>query len=116
MSAGPFDIEVEQGVDYTLTLSSWTDTSGNPVSLVGYTARMQLRDTPGGTIYLTLTQASGITISTGAGTITITMTSAQTALFTPQKESVYDLMMTSGAGIVTRLIAGKVTIIPRVTV
>lgn len=115
MTAGIYNIDMKQGDDFTLVASSWTDSSGNLISLVGYTAQFQARNNPSdSTKLIDLTSSSGITISTGAGTISIALTAAQTALLT-FKEAIYDLQMTSSGGTVTTLLSGKITLIPDVT-
>lgn len=90
-------------------LQFWT-----PQSLVGYTARMQIKDKVGGAVMLSLTtENGGIFIDDTNKTITITITDVQSAALT--KGGVYDLEMVSGAAVVTRVMEGRVTLRPEVT-
>lgn len=81
---------------------SWKDADGNPVSLAGYSAKLQARTATGnGTLVLELTSASaGLEINTSAGTVTINaspskMTSSPSALVQGQGYF-YDLQVTNG--------------------
>ncbi len=81
-----------------------------PVDLTGFSARMSIKDKVGGTDLLTLTPAnSRIVINTGLKTITLTISATDTAALTWTK-GVYELEMVSGAGVVTSLLTGKVTV------
>ena len=54
MAAGSYSFTIEQGATTDFELV-YKDSSGNPVDLTGYNARMQLKDSRGGsTTYLTL--------------------------------------------------------------
>lgn len=112
------DLTVYQGAswDYSLT---W-NLSGTPVNLTGYSARMQIRPTyDSSTVVLGLTSGTGITLGGTAGTIYLEASAATTAGFatenTPQEQYVYDLELVSPAGVVTRLVQGRVFIDPEVT-
>ena len=112
---------------------------GSPFDLTGYSARMSLRTDFGGPQYAYLStgsDADGGTITLGgvAGTITITMTAEQTKRlldnlptfsfpdemhaaygYSHRSEMIYDLEIEDGAGAVTRVLEGKVTIYREVT-
>lgn len=119
MPAAQYDFDLEQGAtfDYTLT---WVDQQNTPVNLTGYTARMQFRpgtpDNP--TVALELTSpvsgGVGITLGGAAGTIRLQATAALTAALTAVPHS-YDLELTDGAGVVTRLIRGIANVTREVT-
>lgn len=81
---------------------------GLPISLSGYTARMQIRLS-----HETATVAATPTIVVGAETITITLTAVETSAITPWMY-VYDLELVNGA-IVERLLEGKFEVTPNVT-
>lgn len=117
MTAGYCQLTIEQGADWNVVLSSWTDSNGALVNLTGYTAQMEICDSPGGdNAYVQLTTSNGkIAIDTVAKTITLQLTAAQTSALTYWKKAVYDLFMTDGSGVVTRLIYGDVIFIPRNT-
>lgn len=107
------------------------------IDLTGYTAAMSIKRAPGQTVvaraYLSSgADADGGTIVLGgtAGTVTMSMTPAQTlkllwdfdlwaviethnergVLVSPQSTLIYDLTITSPAGIATRAIEGRVII------
>jgi len=91
-----------------------------PVSLSGFSARLQIRATADATgdplVELTTTADDGIVLDDAAHTITVTMTAAQTAALT-FASGVYDLELVSGAvePVVTRLLEGNVTVLDEVT-
>lgn len=105
--AGNYDITIEKGADYDKEFEYGVP----PVNLTGYTAKLQIRDRPGGaTLYETLTDggaANGITLGGALGTIRIQRTAAQTGAYTFARAA-YDLLLTSGAGAKTRLLKGSV--------
>ena len=86
-----------------------------PVSLAGYTARMQIRKKLKDTeVVLSLTtENGGIVFDNNLKTITITMTAQQTAALT-FNSAVYDLEFISG-GTVTRFAEGSLTLQQEVT-
>lgn len=85
-----------------------------PVDLAGATARMQIRDKPGGTLLLELsTVGQGLAIS-AAGTITRELSAEQTADIGWTK-AVYDLEVTYPDGTVHRYFEGPVSVSPEVT-
>lgn len=84
-----------------------------PIDLTGYTAAMQFR--PFVLSPTILYDASAdITLGGVSGTISITISSADTATMT-WFNGVYDLILTSAAGVSTRLLEGSVTVTPGVT-
>ena len=62
----------------------------------------------------TATLTAGITLGGTAGTVVINITAAQTTALTAGSY-VYDLELTSGGGVVTRILEGKFVITPEVT-
>jgi hypothetical protein len=115
MSAGIYDIYIEQGATYNQPLV-WKDSSGTAVNVTGYTARMQIRKTVDATtIILTLTTENGrITVGGANGLITLLVSAADTAALTTFC-GVYDLEVISPAGVVTRLLEGQVEVSKEVT-
>lgn len=109
------DIEIMQGADKTFTLNL-TDNNDNAVDLTSYTAKLEIRDRPGGASISSLTSspAAGITITAATGTIVIAWTAAQTALFT-FTTAPYDLFLTSGTGAKTCILRGNIQLIQRVS-
>lgn len=115
MPAGNYDITIEQGATFSLVFT-WRDSAGSLVNVTGYSARMQVRKSPSSpTVLLDLsTTGGGITLGGTNGTITLSASAATTAALSPSP-AVYDLEMVSPGGVVTRLLAGKVNILPEVT-
>lgn len=86
-----------------------------PVDLVGYTARLKVRNRIGGTELLSLTTENvGISIDTALKTIRLSITAAATASLTFTK-GVYDLEMVSPTGIVTAIAYGAASVTKEVT-
>jgi tRNA threonylcarbamoyladenosine modification (KEOPS) complex Pcc1 subunit len=113
MLAGQYDITVEQGSTFNLTLV-YKDQRGYVIDLTGYTARMQLRKTvTHGSADLELTTSNGrIAIDGAAGKITLSIAAADTAGLSGA--GVYDLELVNGL-IVQRILEGSYTISPEVT-
>ena len=116
MPAGRLNLIAERGANFSAVLT-WRDEASVLVPLTGYTAEMDVRSTriDSGTQLLTLTTSnSRIALGGAAGTITLTISAADTAALTAQT-GWYDLIVTSGAGTVTRLFEGVFIIAERVT-
>jgi hypothetical protein len=94
----------------------WKDSTGSPVNLTGYTARMQVRQKYSSTTtLLNFTTENGAIVLGGVlGTIAITGAATVTDDLVG-KTGVYDLELVSSGGIVTRLVQGSVYISPEVT-
>jgi hypothetical protein len=115
MAAGTLDFTIEQGATFNLVLT-W-EVNGTPVNVTGYTARLQARvdiEETETVLSMTTDAGGGITLGGAAGTITLNRTATQTALL-PAGGYVYDLELVSGAGVVTRLVQGDLSISPEVT-
>ena len=114
MSATTYNTTIDQGADWYVTFV-YKDSGGTAINLTGYSAALQLRDTYADTATdLSLTSASGITITGATGTLEVRATAAQTAAILAGTY-VYDLEITSGAGVVTRLVQGRIVVSPQVT-
>ena len=114
--AGQKNWEVDQNTTFRFVLE-YKDSSGAAVNLTGASAKMQVRDTKGGSkLAFTLTSPSGgIVIDAPNGKITVTMTPTQTnKLYYPK--SSYDLMITNAAGVKTKLVEGFLTLSRSVTI
>lgn len=116
--AASLDIEIEQGATFQKNLV-WKDSTGAPINLTGYTARMMVRYkvADAAPILTFTTENGGITLGGALGTINITGLASLTDAIptTKVKTAVYDLELVSSTGVVTRLIEGKAIIIPQVT-
>jgi hypothetical protein len=112
--AGTHDIVCDQGATFSRVFT-WEDSTGVPVNVAGYTARMQVRETvtAASTLLSFTTENGGITLGGTAGTITVTATATQTAAIAAGCY-VYDLELINGAT-VYRLVQGQFTVDGEVT-
>lgn len=131
MAAGLYNFMIEQGATLEKTIQ-YTDSEGNPVDLTGYTARMQFRNAPKGTVlYASLSTSlradgTGITFTpeindvvqpVTSGSIGIVMSAASSSLLSFD-QAYYDLELVTNEGgveIVNRLLQGKVKLSKEVT-
>ena len=115
--AGQKNFEVDQNTTFSFILE-YKDSASVPISLTGATAKMQVRDTKGGSkLAFTLTSPStgGITIDEALGKLTIKMTPTQTnKLFYPK--SSYDIMVIDSNGNRVKLLEGFITLSRSVTI
>lgn len=110
------NFEIDQNTTFTFTVE-YKDSQGNPIDLTGASAKLQVRDTKGGSrLAFTLTSPSGgITIDPALGKLTVRMTPTQTnKLFYPK--SSYDLMVTDIYLVKTKLLEGFITLSRSVTI
>lgn len=108
--------EVDQNTTFSFEVQYTEDDETTPINLTGATAKMQVRDTKGGTkLAFTLTSPSGIAINGSTGTLTVIMTPTQTnKLFYPK--SAYDIMVIDSSGKKTKLLEGFLTLSRSVTI
>ena len=111
MSAGTYNLVIDQGSDFALDLV--IKQSGSALNLTNYSGRAQLR--------------TSVTASSASASFTVTKTnaaggalklelSASTSSSLAAGQYVYDLeIFTSGDAIVKRILQGEVTITPEVT-
>jgi len=114
--AGQKNWEVDQNTTFSFILE-YKDQNDLPISLVGASAKMQVRDTKGGSkLAFTLTSPTGgITIDPTLGKLTIKMTPTQTnKLFYPK--SSYDIMLVDSNGNKIKLLEGFLTLSRSVTI
>jgi hypothetical protein len=114
--AGQKNWEVDQNTTFTFTVE-YKDNSGNSIDITGASAKMQVRDTKGGSkLAFSLTSpAGGITIDGPNGKLTIKITPTQTnKLFYPK--SSYDIMLTDSNLNKTKLLEGFITLSRSVTI
>jgi len=114
--AGQKNWEVDQNTTFVFE-AIYRDPDGNPINLTGASAKMQVRDTKGGSkLAFTLTSPSGgITIDPLNGKISIKVTPTQTnKLFYPK--SSYDIMITDSNLNRIKLLEGFLTLSRSVTI
>ena len=114
--AGQKNWEVDQNTTFSFILE-YKDPAGVPISLTNATAKMQVRDTKGGSkLAFTLTSPSaGIVIDAALGKLTIKMTPTQTSkLFYPK--SSYDVIVIDSNSNRIKLIEGFITLNRSVTI
>ena len=102
---------IDQGTDFEIVVDV-SDATGETLNLTGYSSAAQIRKTYGST-------GTAATFSTNHGTptegkVTLTLTDAQTTGLTSGRY-VYDMNITSGAGVTTRVVEGQAIITPGVT-
>jgi hypothetical protein len=109
------DFTVPQGVTYQIKMR-WTDSGGTPISLAGATVRAQLRLS-----YDTANEALDCTIANGKAFLLtdgwyfgFNLLPADTLSIDPTTY-VYDLIVTTADGDVTRAMQGKISLTPSVT-
>lgn len=117
-----YNLCINQGATYrrtftwktTLCCGQWVaGAEPSPVDLTGYTASMQIRAFPLATTVL-YTATPDIVLGGELGTITLTIPASDTEDFT-WWSGVYDLLLMSPLGVVTRVLQGSVTVSPGVT-
>ena len=114
MSAGKANLIIDQGADWYQNFV-YQDSNSNPINITGYTAELQLRSNLNDTTpALSLTTSSGITITGSTGTIAVHATNSQTAAISAGYY-LYDLEITSPAGIITRLVYGQIQVTAQVS-
>lgn len=127
MSAGIYDIIIEQGADWRLVLT-WKDAAGNAVNLTGYSGRMQVRESFASKAKVfDLTTANNMITFPAAGVIELKIPAAvsSAAPINPAKlawidgkevqQLIFDLELVDVFGAVTRLLQGAALFVPEVT-
>lgn len=104
------NLYIQQGTDFTHVISLQNN-DGSPLSIFGYTARMQVRETATSPLALIeLSTTNGRIVNGGAnGQLTLTLTNVETSALA-WRSGVYDLELTSPGGIISRIIEGNVTV------
>ena len=95
------NIFIDQGADFTTTVTV-TDSNGDAVSLVGYSAAAQIRKSHSSS---TSTAFTASISNASGGEITITLSDTQTAALEAGRY-VYDVLITASGGDKTRAVEG----------
>lgn len=109
--------EVDQNTTFRFQIQYTEDDQATPIDLTGATAKMQVRDTKGGSkLAFTLTSPSGgITIDGPEGLLEIVATPTQTnKLFYPK--SSYDIMVVDSNGNKIKILEGFISLSRSVTI
>jgi len=114
MVAAVKNLVIEQKATFKKRLV-WKDKAKRPISLTGFTARMQIKDDAGTVVADLSTVNGGIVLGGVAGTIDLLITAANTSLMT-FAGATYDLKLIAPDATEQRLIQGKVTLSAGVTV
>ena len=103
------NIIIDQGTTFS-TIINLTDDNGDPIDLTGYTGDSEMRK------HYTSSNSQSFSVNLGgtSGTVTLSLTASQTANLTPGRY-VYDVEVTSGSNVVSRIVEGIVTVTPEVT-
>jgi len=104
------NIFIDQGTDFSITVDV-TQADGNALNLTGYSAAAQIRKTYGSS---SASATFTTSISAASGQVTMSLTDTQTSNIASGRY-VYDLNITSGAGVTTRVVEGQAIITPGVT-
>lgn len=111
------NFEVDQNATFNFQIQYTEDDEVTPIDLTGASAKLQVRDTQGGSkLAFTLTSpAGGITIDGPTGTLDVKITPTQTnKLFYPK--SAYDIMVIDTNGNKIKLLEGFMTLSRSVTI
>ena len=104
------NIFIDQGADFSITVDV-SDANGNQLNLTGYTAAAQMRKTyESSSVSATFTTA----IAAADGQVTLSLTDTVTTALSPGRY-VYDLVVTDGSSISTRVVEGQAIVTPGVT-
>jgi hypothetical protein len=124
MSAGRYDIVLEQGATFDLPLR-YEDSVGG-VDLSSYSARMQVREAPASELLVEFNSAltaNGFIFMAGAaedredganGNLRVFMSAANSAAL-PRFSGRYDLELSDSTGYVIRLLEGQFRVEPEIT-
>ena len=104
------NIYIDQGSDFVIQVDV-TDAAGDILNLTGYTASAQIRKTYSSS---TATATFTCTHSGSAGVVTMSLTDTQTSAIEAGRY-VYDLLVTDGSGLKSRVVEGQATVTPGVT-
>jgi hypothetical protein len=125
MSAGRYDIVLEQGATFDLPLR-YKSPSGAGVDLSGYSARMQVREAPDAVLLVEFNSeltSNGAILMSGAtedredganGNLRIFMSAANSAAL-PRFSGRYDLEISDATGYTVRLLEGQFRVEPEIT-
>lgn len=112
MASGVHNIRIEHGSTFILDLT-WTDSNGDAIDLTGFSAAMDIRDRAGNLMSDVAADGS-ISLGGTAGTIAIVLPLGVVNAI-PAGVYRYDLLLTSGSGVGTKLLKGSAAVESKVT-
>jgi hypothetical protein len=105
---------IERGCTFNLAVVYET-AAGVAVDVTGYTAALKVRQSLGSAdVLLSLTSSSGIVVGTSDGLFTAVLSAPATAALT-WASGIYDFLITSPGGTVTKIAKGNLTVEQSVT-
>lgn len=111
MIAGIYNLKFDEGADIDIQFI-WKDDTATPINLIGYTARMKVKNTIDGDSVVDW--GSYITLGGSDGTVNLNVPASAT-IDIGFLDGVYDIELVSNAGNVYKFLKGKVLITPEVT-
>jgi hypothetical protein len=112
MSAGPYELQIEQGVDRVIEITLKDKATELPIDITGWVFVMQIREKYSSTSVL---YAPAVTIADApGGKIQISLTATATSAL-PVKPLVYDLEATKPDTKKIRILKGPAIVDPEVT-
>lgn len=114
-TAGRLDIQMRTNETFRLHLT-YKDANNLPIDLTGWTAKMQVRDKPGGAVLILDSAApnNSVTITGIDGTVDVEFAMTSMLAVTASR-GVYDVALTDPAGLVDVIVEGTVMFVDGVT-
>lgn len=107
------NFKVVQGDTFVIQVT-YEDPNGDPIDLTSFSARMDVRNEPGGKILCaSITNDNGISIDGSNGILTITLSPSQTRRLTTPSAA-YQLQIISTSDIYTTILKGYFSVYPAV--
>lgn len=113
MAAVAYDLTIEQGATFALVVAVLNE-DGTVKPLTGYNAAMQIRADPASVPLVTYALNSQLFINALAGKVMVEVLAEETATY-GWTRGLYDLEITSPAGVVSRLAQGRVRVSKEIT-
>ena len=125
MKAGRYDIVLEQGATFDLPVN-YSDSTGQPINLSSYSARLQAREAPHTQVLVEFSSSldsNGFILMGGSaedredgenGNVRVYMTAANTSSIAAFRGR-YDLELSDGTGYTIRLLEGQFEVEPEIT-
>ena len=110
MAATPeVNITIGQGVNFSEVFTS-TESDGSVSNLQGYSGASKIKKYPGSPT----SESFSVSITALTGEVSIAMTAGQTVRLKPGRQY-YDIVLTSGSGVLSRLVQGSAIVTAGIT-